>query len=385
MSLALITATVLTFGGCGGTSTSSEPIVEQTNSYTPHHITREYTGAEEPLNYEDFAAKIDIQAIYKSLNIINKKEALHINIASTEPVVTYDMAHMQVYLDIDNNISTGLTLGDDIYAIKGADFMIEDNHLFKSTNPTDWEWEYVADVTVDEEGLGSDDPALYSKHITIPSELIAHKNIKKVNISIEPIDENWDDTNNYVPATSVTPQTRVEKLPNYYVPRPDSTEYPVSCFKNYYIDILDGIAFGHADKNKSPSVCKNYTKHIVTTAINTTTDTPSTLGQLIDIGTDINAEEMYIDPERPYLYIIGQLTSRYTSQAFHYLDIIDRSDPANMKQVAHFKLTNEPLDSKTLGTINMSRAGDILRLFTEQAGLLLVDVKDPKAPILIKK
>jgi len=378
MSLALITATVLTFGGCGGTSTSSEPIVDQTTSYKPHRITRDYTDAEEPLNYEDFAAKIDIQASYHS-------QSLFIDIASTEPVITYDMAHMQVYLDIDNNTSTGLTLGDGVYAIKGADFMIEDNHLFKSTNPNDWEWEYVADVTTYEDGLGTEDPALYSKHIAIPSELITHKNIKKVNISIEPIDENWDDTNNYVPATAVKTQIRVGKLPNYYVPRPDLRRYPITCYRNYYINLLDDIAFGLSDGGSGMTICSSSTFKFVITAIDMTTDTPTTIGQAIDIGTGaVYRGEMYVDPKRPYIYIIGNFALFQSSHAYHYLEVVDRSDPANMKQIASLKLTNEPLNSKTLGRINMTRAGDVLRIFTQKAGLLLVDVKDPKNPTLIQ-
>ncbi len=63
-----------------------------------------------------------------------------------------DIKHFQIYLDADMNQATGfhdgpITYNGDTYEIIGADYMIEDNKLYKSTSKTVWKWEYISDIT----------------------------------------------------------------------------------------------------------------------------------------------------------------------------------------------------------------------------------------------
>ena len=53
--------------------------------------------------------------------------------------------HRQFLIDIDNNPKTGYQFDSDMWVGKsGADYMIEDNELFKAkTNDSNWEWEWI--------------------------------------------------------------------------------------------------------------------------------------------------------------------------------------------------------------------------------------------------
>lgn len=201
-------AGVFIFTGCGDDAVSKKDSI---NSSKPHKVIRVLEGADLPSNYEDFAAKIEMSAELDDSNMRLWMEG--------DNVVTWDMAHMQVYIDIDNDEKTGLSMGSGNYAIVGADYMVEDTQLFKSTSDSDWEWEYVGDVEniLDYEGLPLEDYTPehnggkisdhYSKHVKIDTDLlegINKKDAMKIRVSMEPIDKDWADTDNYVPVKTVT-------------------------------------------------------------------------------------------------------------------------------------------------------------------------------------
>ncbi len=99
-----------------------------------------------------------------------------------------EVEHFQYFLDTDNNANTGFSFGQDSWRISGADYLIEDGHLYKSTSNTNWSWTYVRDINT------------YSKNV---EGNIAHIQIKTnsnivtgntLNITIEPFDANWGST-----------------------------------------------------------------------------------------------------------------------------------------------------------------------------------------------
>ena len=191
--------------GCGGEVQTPQ---ESIKSLKPHKVIRDEENL--PVNYQDFAAKIKMHS-----QIVDDKMFLRMEATDVQ---TWDMAHMQVYIDIDYDANTGLSIGSGNYAIVGADYMIEDRQLFKSVSNSDWEWEWVGEV---KHGISipdwissdsydttpSENRSNYFKDVEIDTDLLEglkKEDGMKIRVSMEPINEDWGDTNNYVPAKTVS-------------------------------------------------------------------------------------------------------------------------------------------------------------------------------------
>jgi len=186
-----VTAAVI-FNGCGGTADT-----QQNSSKQPHKVSR-------VLDYEadhadDWQNYVDIKASYETStnNVI-------LDITFNEGI-TSDVSHFQIYLNNDGKHHTGYNDG----AIKGAEYLIEDGSLFKSTSDTEWEWEYVDEVYYVSEEL--DDG---KHHIMIDDNGAAadvfkqfeqYKHHQIASISIEPVNDQWQDTHNFVKERTIYP------------------------------------------------------------------------------------------------------------------------------------------------------------------------------------
>ena len=157
--------------------------------------------------------------------VANGADYLTINLTGTAPTLT-DMAHLQVYVDIDNNKATGYSNGPIeyqgiTYDIIGADYMVEDNQLFKSTSTTEWKWELVssAEYTIlDTEVVAG--TTNYNREFKIDLNLAVGFNNSDVNVAIEPVDANWADTNNFIPTHTISVDVDVDK-PDLSIREPD--------------------------------------------------------------------------------------------------------------------------------------------------------------------
>ncbi len=186
LNIFLLTLTLLTAAGCG-----SSTIKDDENQ--PSHLSKYSDEKLLPMNYEDFAANVMIRGAVNDKYLKLTVNAQDVNVS--------DFSHMQVYIDTDFNASSGLSMGIEPYNIIGADYMIEDDKLFVSKSSTQWKWEYVSDVNnsfcVGDKGKGE-----YRQKVFIERTLIENLNddTNEIRVSLEPIDWDWTDTNNYLPS-----------------------------------------------------------------------------------------------------------------------------------------------------------------------------------------
>ena len=365
------------FNGCGTTDTAASA-TDNTATPKPHKVTRKYTGMEKPLNYEDFAAHIQMHAKIA-------QNSLDIEIDTKENVITYDMAHMQVYIDIDDNPITGLRMGEGIYSINGAEYMIEDNHLFKSLSSNTWEWEYVADVTNRDEGLLSPQPTQYRKFISIDFTLFDVSKLKNmISISIEPIDENWEDTNNYVPTRRLAvkkpflPVERVGNIPGYIVPMPDTYQWEHT-WKTKFIDIIGKEAYALSSHGASFGPGAHYKPYaVVISSINLENKQNPVLLDQIEVGRELKPVDMYTDPENPYIYVVSREPAMDSiPYPKSYMTIIDRSDPTSLKNRGVIRLYNGVVTE-----VSISKKENILRI-ESRLGVVEIDISNPNQPVKI--
>ena len=186
----------------------------------PHDV-KEFRTSSEATPWSD--------SITISGEVANGADYLSINMTGTAPTLT-DMAHLQVYVDIDNNKATGYSNGPIVYEgvtynIIGADYMIEDDQLFKSTSTTNWEWQLVSstEYNILDADLG-DGTTEYNRKFKIDLNLAVGFNNSDVNIAIEPVDVNWVDTNNFIPTHTISVDTDINK--------PDLSETPMDELTN---------------------------------------------------------------------------------------------------------------------------------------------------------
>jgi len=186
-----LATSILFFTGC-----DSYTVVEE----QPH----EQIDIPRPVNTEDIwhhTQYVNIDTSYET-NISTPLISLYINFIKA---ISSDVKHFQIYIDSDNNPSTGFSGGQDHYEIIGADYMIEEGRLFKSTSTTAWTWSlntccsptYTQETGVD----GSLSIKSTFKNIAIFQDGIKARTI---NISIEPVNAQWQDTNNFVQTQTIT-------------------------------------------------------------------------------------------------------------------------------------------------------------------------------------
>ncbi len=78
----------------------------------------------------------DDKATFK---ISDKSDKLYVLVDSNE-----SLENTQIFMDVDNDTSTGNQLSGSVWSPAGVDYMIENNHLDKSVNsaPWSWNWDY---------------------------------------------------------------------------------------------------------------------------------------------------------------------------------------------------------------------------------------------------
>ncbi len=176
---------LLLLSGCDSTL----PLGEE----KPHQV----NNTSRPINTTDIwhhPEYVNIDASYdKSL----AAPILSLEINFIKPI-TPDVKHFQIYIDADNNPQTGFSGGQEHYIIQGADYMIEEGNLFKSTSNTAWTWSLQAYSPSYQEQKAADS-SMKLKSTFDASQIFSNINTAtNINVSIEPVNEQWQDTNNFV-------------------------------------------------------------------------------------------------------------------------------------------------------------------------------------------
>lgn len=128
---------------------------------------------------------------------------LSLNINFVKPI-TSDVKHFQIYIDADNNAQTGYTGGGEHYIIKGADYMIEEGRLFRSTSSTAWKWTLLSHTPTYLELKAVDGSKSIKSTFDAAQILSDIPTVTNINVSIEPVNEQWLDTNNFVLTQAVS-------------------------------------------------------------------------------------------------------------------------------------------------------------------------------------
>jgi hypothetical protein len=82
--------------------------------------------------------------------------------------------------------------------------MIEDDKLYKSTSKTVWKWDYVSDITTNNrDTMQNNRTANYKREYIFSSSLLSGL-ASDIRVSIEPLNINYKDTNNFVPTETIT-------------------------------------------------------------------------------------------------------------------------------------------------------------------------------------
>jgi len=190
-----IIASVMLFSGC--TSGSVEEIETGINNQQPHAITRTITSTGTGVvsqNDEDIWQKF----VTMSASFDHNDNNFILDI-QCQKGISSDVAHFQIYLDVDNNAATGFTdsLGSD-YAIIGADYMVEDGSLYKSSSASEWQWSYVDEIYYTEEETNSGVFKILLDDNGAAASMFNKNDLKEIRVSIEPTDAQWSDTGNFV-------------------------------------------------------------------------------------------------------------------------------------------------------------------------------------------
>ena len=105
-----------------------------------------------------------------------------------------EIKHNQYFIDSDNDITTGFT-GTNGWEINGADYIIEDNQLYKSLSNTSWEWKYIGEFEgFKYSNIPQGEPSDPKKQIIMSSPDFDFNSIFKSNrfkVMMELYDENW--------------------------------------------------------------------------------------------------------------------------------------------------------------------------------------------------
>ena len=117
------------------------------------------------------------------------------------------LAHSQFYIDVDNNEKTGNKNTNGLWDNPGADYMLEDKYLYKSTtNDDSWSWEYIAELdngSIRESSYSVKIPIQYLQGIT-----------PIIKVGFAQLDSHWDVIN----ATPKGSQMESYTLQNITVP-----------------------------------------------------------------------------------------------------------------------------------------------------------------------
>ncbi len=187
-------ASAVIFAGCDGTQTVDGASAKQLHQVS---IKKPRVGENLP-DVDIWHNYVDISSTYNANNQ-KMKINVHCNRGISPDVYTY-----QVYIDSDQNGQTGFSAGESSWEISGADYLIEDNALFESSSHTKWKWVKVSDISVSKSGSKTKDYKIeYTLDPVAVKAIFGDSTPSNINISIEPVDKKWKDTNNYVSIQNV--------------------------------------------------------------------------------------------------------------------------------------------------------------------------------------
>jgi|GEM_PF-1769468 len=142
ISLSLFATAVLItsmgLGGCGGTTKTASTVAPHMTSDNPGvqpHI-GQYSRKVEKNNFDPNLIEWEF----------DNSEGLKIHLDDKNLVINFthhqNVPNIQFFIDTDNNINTGNREEN------GADYMVENGYLYKSTDPSDWKWQEIGAVKV---------------------------------------------------------------------------------------------------------------------------------------------------------------------------------------------------------------------------------------------
>ncbi len=229
----------LLLSGCGGELRNGSIV---TKSAQPHHISSRSAYAPVTDAEDAWHKDVTISSIYD--RTIEDNHKLSLDILFNQGI-SDNAKHFQVYMNTDNNSDTGWSIGGGEYATTGADYMIEDGVLFKSMSKTEWIWEEMDKI--DYETIQEANNVYRIKISGSSSSFMSITdidNIKNLSISVEPINEKWQDTKNFISERSIEIAVIGENgivEPNPVEPDPVEPD-PVILNETVYEDAENGIS-----------------------------------------------------------------------------------------------------------------------------------------------
>jgi len=119
----------IVISACGGSEEKKSPSTVVKNPTTPQKL---------------ISRRIDNYSQHRTNGLsltISNDSFLNIKVENLD---ASNFAHSQFYIDVDNNEKTGDKSSDGLWDNPGADYMVEDQYLYKSTSDDDsWSWEFV--------------------------------------------------------------------------------------------------------------------------------------------------------------------------------------------------------------------------------------------------
>ena len=121
-----IVATTALLSGCGGSSSSKNLTTTSQNTLNPTKVDRAW-------NDDGINSNANISA-----SVISRDDGTELLFIKSN-INSYNIQNFQFFINTDNNKNTGNE------ALDGADYLIENSHVYKSTG-RNWSWSYVGEV-----------------------------------------------------------------------------------------------------------------------------------------------------------------------------------------------------------------------------------------------
>ncbi|MCK5810075.1 MAG: DUF5011 domain-containing protein [Cocleimonas sp.] len=130
-----LTALVLMLSACGGSDKTGD--ANPSSSQHPHSLGGKSIATQQVLSRQSNSA----------ITVITKGDKITLTYKNAS--ISSGDQHFQFFINTDNNTSTGFQFDGEAWNDSGADYLIEDNELYKATsNGNDWDdvWHYVDDI-----------------------------------------------------------------------------------------------------------------------------------------------------------------------------------------------------------------------------------------------
>ena len=166
--------TMALLSGCGGTIDSPQKIHQPTDTTK---VVRNGNTVETDWTW------------YVGTDVISSASSLELDTYFSEGIPS-EVKHFQYFIDTDNRADTGFSYGKDSWTISGADYLLEDGALYKSTSTSSWSWSYVGEFDGFEKSVEGKTSHIHA-HTSAFSSIVTANTI---NVTLEPFDANWGST-----------------------------------------------------------------------------------------------------------------------------------------------------------------------------------------------